>query len=179
MTRYTLAAGIALLFISNIVLLRANHNLTTAYSELSSQMLLPAGYHVPTLKGKFPDGRNAALVYGSDRNFTILLVYSPACQICEDNWDNWDEIINRGDPGVRIVAVDLSNMTRPDYVSAHKMERLSIIQHVDATSMLDYRLRRTPETILIDPSGSVVGSWVGALDKKVVSEILSTPRFVH
>jgi hypothetical protein len=179
MPRYTLTAGIALLLLSNIILLRANHKMAAAYNDLSSQMLLPAGYHVPTLKGKFLDGRDAALTYGVDRRYTILLVYSPACQICEDNWDNWDEIINRGDASIQIAAIDLSNMTRPDYISAHNMGRMPIIQHLDPASMLDYRLRRTPETIVIDPSGAVVGSWIGALDKKVVSEIIAAPRSRH
>lgn len=176
MTRYMLTAGIALLLASNIVLLRTNHNLAVEYDGLRSQMLLPAGYHAPTLRGKFPDGKDAALAYGIDRRYTILLVYSPACPICEDNWDNWDEIINRSDSGVRIAAVDLSNITRPDYISAHKMERMPIIQHLDAASMLDYRLRKTPETIVIDPVGAVVGSWIGALDRKAVREILAAPR---
>src|SRR5437588_11507760 len=132
MARYTVAAGIALLLVSNIVLLRSNHNLAAAYDDLRSQMLLPAGSHVPVLRGKFTDGRDAALTYGIDRRYTILLVYSPACPICEDNWDNWDEIINRSDSGVRIAAVDLSNITPPDYISAHQMERLPTIQHSDA-----------------------------------------------
>jgi hypothetical protein len=176
MTRYALAAGIALLLASNIVLLRTNHKLAAAYDDLRSQMLLPAGYHVPTLRGKFPDGSDAALAYGIDRRYTILLAYSPACAICEDNWDNWDEIIKQSGPGVRIAAVDLSNITRPDYISAHKMEKMQIVQHVDAASMLDYRLRKTPETIVVDPAGAVVGSWIGALDKKAVSEILAAPR---
>lgn len=175
MPRYALTAGIALLLLSNIVLLRANRKMAAAYNDLSSQMLLPAGYHVPTLKGKFLDGRDAALTYGVDRRYTILLVYSPACQICEDNWDNWDEIINKKNSSARITAVDLSNITRPDYVSAHKMEKMPIIQHVDAASMLDYRLRKTPETIVIDPVGTVVGSWIGELDKKAVREILAAP----
>jgi hypothetical protein len=177
MPRYALTAGIVLLLVSNIVLLRTNHNLAAAYDDLRRQMLLlPAGYHVPTLKGKFPDGRDAALAYGVDRRYTILLVYSPACPICEDNWDNWDEIIHHSDSAVRIAAVDLSNTTRPDYVSAHKMERMPILQHLDAASMLDYRLRKTPETIVIDPVGMVVGSWIGALDRKAVREILAAPR---
>jgi hypothetical protein len=179
MTRYTLAAGIALLLVSNIVLLHSNHNLAAVYNDLSNQMLLPAGYHVPTLRGKFPDGSDAALPYGIDRRYTILLVYSPACSICEDNWDNWDEIVNRSDSGVRIAGVDLSNITRPDYISAHKMERMPIIQHLDAASMLDYRLRRIPETIVINPAGAVVGSWIGAPDKKAVREILAAPRSGH
>ena len=176
MARYTLALGIALLFVSNVVLLRANHKLAAAYDDLRSQMLLPPGLHVPPLRGKFPNGSDAALAYGMDRRYTILLVYSPACPICEDNWDNWDEIINRSDSGVRIAAIDLSNITRPDYISAHKMESIPIIQHVDDSSMLGYRLRKTPETIVIDPVGAVVGSWIGALDKKAVREILAVPR---
>lgn len=176
MTRYTTAAGIVLLLLSNIVLLRSNHNLTVAYDDLRSQMLLPAGLHVPTLRGKFLDGSDAALAYGIDRRYTILLVYSPACPICEDNWDNWDEIISGSDSNVRIAAVDLSNLTHPDYVSAHKMEKMPIIQHVDVASMFDYRLRKTPETIVIDPVGAVVGSWIGALDKKAVHEILVAPQ---
>src|SRR5262249_8299127 len=126
--------------------------------------------------GKFPDGKDAVLAYGIDRRYTILLVYSPACAICENNWDNWDKIIDQGSSAVRIAAVDLSNTTRPDYVSAHKMERMPIIQNVDAASMLVYRLRKTRETILIDPAGIVVGAWIGALDKKAVGAILAAPQ---
>jgi hypothetical protein len=176
MSRYVLTAGIAMLLVSNIVLLRSNHKLAAAYNDLSSQMLLPAGYHVPILRGKFSNGSDALLTYGVDRRYTILLVYSPACPICEDNWDNWDEIVNRSDSGVRIAAIDLSNLTRADYISAHKMDRIQVIQNLDAASMLDYRLRKTPETIVINPVGVVVGSWIGALDKKAVREILVAPQ---
>ncbi len=161
------------MLVSNLVLLRSNHNLAVAYDDLRSQVLLPAGTRVPALKGKFRDGSEAALAYGVDRRYTILLVYSPACPVCEDNWPNWDDIIHHNDAGVRVVAVDLSSMTRPDYISAHKMERVPIIQHVDPSSMLDYRLRKTPETIVLDPAGRVVGAWVGALDKKAVREIVA------
>lgn len=176
MARYTLGAAIALLLTSNIVLLRTNRNLAAAYDDLRSQMVLPAGLRVLTLRGKFLDGSDAALPYGIDRRHTILLVYSASCPICEDNWDNWDKIINRSGSDVRIAAIDLSNATRPDYISAHKMERMSIIQHIDAASMLGYRLRKTPETIVIDPAGTVVGSWIGVLDKKALREILAVPQ---
>jgi len=59
------------------------------------------------------------------------------------------------------------------------MEKLPVIQHVDAASMLDYRLRKTPETILVDPVGTIVGSWVGELDKKAVREILAAQGSGH
>jgi hypothetical protein len=70
--------------------------------------------------------------------------------------------------------MDLANLTHADFFSAHKMQALTVMTDIDPKTVLSYRLRLTPQTILLSPTGVVKGSWIGVLDEKAIA-MLSQP----
>jgi thioredoxin-related protein len=175
--RYSIVWACFLLLASNIVLLRANRRLAAARDEFQAKIELQKGARLSALTAKTFDDKDATVSFGRDERRTLILIYSPACVFCEENWPNWDRIVAaiKGDK-VRLVAVDLSNLTQPDYAAAHKLDRFLLLRHPAPQTILDYRLRSTPQTILADSSGKVELSRVGLLENRDVAEILSALR---
>jgi hypothetical protein len=174
--QWAMRAGVFLLLVSNGLMLLANHRLRIAVEDLRAQIDLPPGAKMPELHGMdFTSKQGINVSFGPNQPSTILLVYSPACPTCEDNWSKWDEVIRKRDPHrVRVVAMDLANLTHADFFSAHKMQALTVMTDIDPKTVLSYRLRLTPQTILLSPTGVVKGSWIGVLDEKAIA-MLSQP----
>lgn len=132
---------------------------------------------LPAFHGKSLTGQSVALTFDRNGPYTILLVYSPVCGFCAKNWPQWDRILQAADDRrLRVVGVDLSGDSHQEYIEAHHLQRTLLLKQVDPQTLVDYRLRATPHTIVLDPVGTVVGSWVGVLHDDSLREILSLIR---
>ncbi len=173
--KWGLGACIFLLLVSNGIMFLGNRRLVDTITDIHSQIDLPLGAKMPALHGKTLDNADVAIGFGDrDKRGTLLLIYSPACPVCEENWPNWTRLIsNKFSSNFRIIAIDLANITRADYIDAHNMRRLMILRNMDPQTILAYRLRMTPDTILLNHSGVVKGSWTGVLSTDAVDKILT------
>jgi len=156
----------------NVLLLRQNRELTQAVREYHAQLVLQEGMRVPTLAGQTYRGDRLAVEYGRDRPKTVLLVYSPTCPVCEENWPNWSPLIKAAEHSrTRIIAVDLTGKSRADFLAAHGLNNVPVIASPSPEAILAYRFRYTPETIVISPEGKVERAWIGVLQDEAAKAI--------
>ncbi|HEY6252813.1 MAG TPA: redoxin domain-containing protein [Candidatus Angelobacter sp.] len=156
----------------NIALLRQNRQLKEQVSLPPPALEVPAGMSVPDLKGFDLSGKPIELAYGKDPRKVLVLVFSPTCGFCTQNWPRWWDLmsaLNRD--AVRPVAVDVTSSTTAVFVAEHRLDNIAVMNQVDPTDRIHYRFQLTPQTILIDPTGKVEKVWSGVLNATAVEEL--------
>ncbi len=167
-----LATCCLMLLAFNFVLVQQNRNLKARITEPPPGMEVLSGSHVPALNGIDVEGKRLAINYGSAQPKALLFVFSPTCGFCNDNWPKWWRLFSSLDrTAVRPVGVDVSSSATSFYVNDHQMAGIPVLTQVDPKAVVDYHLRLTPQTILVDGSGRVEKVWSGVLDDSNVAEI--------
>lgn len=162
-----------------IVLLAANIALIHQNNQLKAQLALPsptleaaAGAQMPDLKGFDPEGKPVEVDYGKDPRKVLVLVFSPTCPFCDQNWPTWEQVISSLDRSVvRPVAVDITSTAKAPFFSQHQLTELPILEKVDPRVMVNYRFQLTPQTILVDHMGKVEKVWSGVLNNSAVADL--------
>jgi len=162
-----------------VVLLAANIALIHQNSQLKAQLSLPppameaaAGTQMPDLRGVDLAGKPVEVLYGKDSRKVLVLVFSPTCPFCDQNWPKWQQVISSLDrSAVRPVLVDVTSTTTAGFVSQHQLASLPVIVKADPKATVDYRMHLTPQTILVDSAGKVEKVWTGVLNDSSLAEI--------
>ena len=162
-----------------VVLLAANIALIHQNSQLKAQLSLPppvmeaaAGAQVPDLRGVDLEGKPVEVLYGKDSRKVLVLVFSPTCPFCDQNWPKWQQVISSLDrSAVRPVLVDVTSTTTAGFVSQHQLSSLPVILKADPRATVDYRMHLTPQTILVDPNGKVEKVWTGVLNDSSLADL--------
>jgi peroxiredoxin len=162
-----------------VVLLAANIALIHQNSQLKSQLSLPpplmeasAGTEVPDLRGVDLEGKPVEMLYGKDSRKVLVLVFSPTCPFCDQNWPKWQQVISSLDPSaIRPVLVDVTSTTTAGFISQHQLSSLPVILKADPRDTMDYRMHLTPQTILVDPNGKVEKVWTGVMTDSAVADL--------
>lgn len=162
-----------------VVLLAANIALIRQNQQLKAQLALPppvleaaAGAQMPDLHGVDLQGKSVEVLYGKDSRKVLVLVFSPTCPFCDQNWPKWQQVISSLDRlAVRPVLVDVTSTTTAGFVSQHQLSSLPVILKADPRATLDYRFHLTPQTILVDPNGKVEKVWTGVLNDSSLADL--------
>jgi peroxiredoxin len=162
-----------------VVLLAANIALLRQNRQLKAQMSLPpptleaaAGTQMPNLKGFDPDGKPVEIDYGKDPRKVLVLVFSPTCPFCEQNWPTWEHVISSLDRSVvRPVAVDVTSTAKAPFLSQHQLTEMPVFEKVDPLAMVNYHFQLTPQTLLIDGDGKVEKVWTGVMTDSAVADL--------
>lgn len=162
-----------------VVLLAANLALIYQNQQLKAQLSLPppaleaaAGAQMPDLRGFDPDGKPVEVLYGNDPRKVLVLVFSPTCAFCDQNWPKWEQVISSLDRSVvRPVGVDVSSTAQAPFLSQHQLTGLPVFVKVDPRAMVNYRFQLTPQTILVDRAGKVEKVWTGVLNDSAVADL--------
>ena len=127
---------------------------------------------MPDLKGFDPDGKPVEVGYGKDPRKVLVLVFSPTCPFCDQNWPKWEQVISSLDRSVvRPVGVDVTSTAKAPFLSQHQLTGLPVFEKVDPRVMLNYRFQLTPQTILVDRAGKVEKVWTGVLNDSAVADL--------
>jgi hypothetical protein len=170
---YALFACCVLLLGTNVALIRQNRSLKAQLSGPPPGLEAAIGATVPDLKGYDVSGRPLTVAYGQDQRKVLILVYSPACNFCVENWPKWQAMLGGLDRGaVRPVGVDVTATTTPGFLSEHQLTSIPVMAQVDPVARLSYRLQLTPQTILVDPGGKVEKVWSGVLSDSASAEFM-------
>ena len=166
-----LALSCLLLLGMNVALVRQNKALKTRISQPPPAMEAPVGTQMPDLKGMDVRGNRFTVTYGEDPRKVLVFVFSPACGFCSDNWPKWSRLFPELDRNaVRPVGVDVSSSATADYI-AQQFGAVPVVTQIDPRDVVDYHLRLTPQTILVDQKGKVEKVWSGVLEDSDVAEI--------
>lgn len=156
----------------NIALVRQNRQLKEQASLPSPVLEVQAGSSVPDLKGFDLGGKPVELDYGKDSRKVLVLVYSPTCSFCTQNWPNWWDLMSSlNHDAVRPVAVDVTSSTTAVFVTEHKLNDITVMNQVDPVAKMRYRFQLTPQTILVDSTGKVEKVWSGVLNSAAMDEL--------
>jgi peroxiredoxin len=167
-----IAACCVVLLAANIALLRQNRQLKAQIALPSPTLEAAVGAQMPDLKGFDPEGKPVEVHYGQDPRKVLVLVFSPTCPFCDQNWPKWEQVISSLDrSAIRPVAVDVTSTTAPPFVSQHQLTTLPVFLKVDPTATVTYRFQLTPQTILVDPSGKVEKVWTGVLNDSAMADM--------
>jgi peroxiredoxin len=162
-----------------LVLLAANIALIHQNSQLKARLALPGpeleaahNAQMPDLRGFDLAGKPLEVLYGKDPRGVLVLVYSPTCPFCDQNWPKWQAMITSLDrSAVRMVAVDVTSSSSEAFIQQHQLDGLPVFQKVDPQATMNYRFQLTPQTILVDPTGKVEKVWTGVLNDSNLTEI--------
>jgi peroxiredoxin len=122
---------------------------------------LSVGVSVPPLEVHDSPGKVVTLKYGDSSKPTLIYVFRPSCVWCQRNSDVLNSFTDRVSDRYRVIGISLSEEGLPDFVAAHGIG-FPVYSSLSTSTINAYRLGTTPETIVISPRGTVLGSWNGA-----------------
>ena len=158
---------------TNVALVKQDRTLAALNKAYEANLHLSVGTKVPPLTGSASDGTSTVVKYDRTQLKTLLLVYAPSCPYCGLNWASWRELLNQIDPGrLRAVAVSVEGTGLSEqYLEQVGLTKAGTVLLPDFHSIILYRLRYTPQTILIGKDGKVEGIWSGVLSSQQANEI--------
>jgi hypothetical protein len=171
---YTISKPLALLFlfcgitltVTNVVMAHRLSKVHQFGDLLNAANKLHIGAKVPQLVGYDLDGKKITYDYGVDSRDTLLLILSPGCHACDENWPNWTRLIHSVDSkSVRLIIANVTYtfpMTK-EYVTQHGIAAIPVLSEVNAESMQAYHFGYTPQTLLIGSNGEVKKVETGLL----------------
>lgn len=166
-------AGAILLILANVGLVFRNRALQDRIRGLSE---LPAGVAAPPLDGLHLSGAPFRPDFSAGP--TLILAFSQHCGACELNWAPWRRLLSSVDPRVQVVFVDIDSSSVPSrYLTKHQIRSGDVMVSVSATSILNYKFRTSPQTLLVTTQSRIYGTWSGLLSESQLTEIRSSiPR---
>jgi hypothetical protein len=174
---YALFACCLLLLGVNLALIRQNRSLKAQLAAPPPSLEASIGASVPDLKGYDVSGKPLTITYGQDARKVLLLVFSPTCAFCAENWPKWQAMLGALDrEAVRPVGVDVTASSTPAFLSEHQITGIPVMVQVDPVGRVSYRLQLTPQTILVGPGGKIEKVWSGVLSEDASAEIMRLAR---
>ena len=166
-------SGCCLLLLAvNIALIRQNRELKAQLSQPPPTMEVAPGTQVPDLRGFDELNRPLEVLYGKEPRKTLLMVYSPTCGFCDENWPKWLSLVPALDrSAVRPVLVDVTATSTQAFLAAHHLAGVPVFVQIDPRAALGYRFHLTPQTILVDSTGKVERVWTGVLNDSNTTEL--------
>lgn len=154
------------LVISNALLARRIAQMQALDDALNASNKLSPGASLPPLVGYDSTGKKLTYSYGDDSRDTLLLLFSPGCHACDENWPNWTRLIHSLDrQSTRLVIANVASglPVTSEYVARHEIEGFPLLTQVSPESMQAYKMLYTPQTILIGHDGKVRKVQTGSL----------------
>lgn len=153
----------AVLVVNTVRMVRINRSLTLQITNFYRSIELPAGARVPPVAGKDVGGQEYTLDTVQETTPALLLVFSPTCPACDENWPQWDALVAVQEKlGGQVVAVDITGRVRNDYLEAHGIDRHVVLTSVSPETALAFKFRFTPQTLVLH-QGKMVRGWTGVL----------------
>lgn len=150
-----------------------NRQLAAGLQLKYAALQVAPGATVPPLRGKTLDGRDVTIAWGGVRDH-LLMLFTPGCGFCSDNWANWEIISRRVNHSkLSLVLVQLSGHMTQQELRGLGFVRTAFIAQIDPADVAPFRLRLVPQTILVGSDDRVMRVWSGVLQPSEVSYILA------
>lgn len=174
--KFVVAAFVVLaisLIALNVALTKQDRRLAALNKAYEANLHLNVGAMVPPLSGFAADGTPAMITYDPGQPKTLLLVYARSCPECGLNYVSWQKLLYQIDPTrVRAIAVSMEGAgLSKQYIKQMGMTKAEKVLLPDFQSILMYRFRYTPQTILIGSDSEVEGVWSGVLNPLQLGDI--------
>jgi hypothetical protein len=155
-----LAALLCVSTVINLLLVGRVRSLRWNLEVARAAMVLPVGEELPILSATDSSGKPVSLDPRASDLPTLLYVLSPTCGWCTLNRDSINHLASNVRGEFRVVAVSLSKPT--DGLNSEYSYGFPVLFEPTEESIVAYRLRGTPQTLLISKDGKLENSWKGA-----------------
>lgn len=91
----------------------------------------------------------------------LTLVVSETCGVCDETWPLWEGLVSKGN--AHVVVVNLTEPASVDYGRRHNLARFTTLGRPGRDIQNAYRIRHTPQTILLSSDSRVLFAKTGAL----------------
>jgi thiol-disulfide isomerase/thioredoxin len=163
------------LLCSNAYLLYVNSDLVKIYKMDEARQLPALGAPITPIT---VHGVAEAADSGRTLNFApadhahLLLVMSPDCPYCKQNWPMWDALVKKRPGNVDVTYFDVTGKFDKNLSAEHGIKNEQLIT-ASLDSAIQARIVGTPTTVLIASDGTVKHVWQGPLDQKKVDDIIA------
>jgi len=139
-------------------------------SQLELQQEVKVGELVQSVEG-YDFGGHKISISPLRHDLTVLMIFSPTCHYCEQNWPKWNSVVkNPRHLDVAFILVDITGNASLDFEQSHLGGSLYLHQIAPEIAR-NLQLRVTPETIVIGRDGRVKGAWSEVLSSSAVEAI--------
>ena len=153
----------------NVAMIRANRNLANRAEAFRSELAIPNGVVMPDLRGVDLAGKPAVIPSQNPSHPTVIFVFSPTCPSCVRNWSNWTSILSSQSRDLwRPLFINVGPPTTPEFRRLHGLDHYETLDKIDKGTIYDYRIYRTPMTIVLTSSGKVAHAWDGQLSQSLI-----------
>lgn len=156
-------AGAVVLVLNTVRLVRENRQLSQQVIHVYRSMELPIGAVVPPIEGVDRFGRKFFLDSRAESLPVLVLVFSPTCPACDQNWPLWDSLVAAQQLlGGKIITFDMTGRVREEYLRVHGIDAHPCLVSLTPETTMSFRFRFTPQTYILH-EGKVVYGWTGVL----------------
>lgn len=173
-----LFCGLALI-VTNVLMARRLSQVRRFSDLLNNQNKLQPGALLPALMGYDREGKKVIYAFNDNTRDTLLLVLSPGCHACDDNWPNWNRLIGKLDAkSIRLIIANATPnlVVTEDYLARHQIKEVPLVAEVMPEIAQSYRMGYTPQTVLIDHTGRVKKVQTGILTDNSFTLVTEMPR---
>jgi peroxiredoxin len=136
--------------------------LQTGLEKHSVQGTLPLGSQVPSeFSARDLDGRMVTIRFTTSPVPTVLYVFRPSCVWCRRNSESIKALAQGTAGRYKLIGLSLAKTGLTEFVKEHDFQ-FPVYSDVPPAFTETLKLRVTPETLVISPSGSVLENWTGA-----------------
>jgi len=146
------------------------HSLRETVKYLTEDRVLAVNAKAPPIIARDLGGKTAVVDYTSSGKATVLYVFTPTCSWCRRNLRNLKELAKGVSERYTFVGVSLAREGLSEYVSSTALP-IRVIADLPPSTVMDYRLSGTPQTIVVSSSGRVLKNWRGAYGGQVKAEV--------
>ena len=106
---------------------------------------------------------------------SLVLVFSPSCHFCAQNWPEWDWLTKTlsSEKG-RMIFINIGPAFGRSFIELHHLSGKLVFSHIPQEEASGYGFIIAPETIVLDSDGVVRASRAGVLtraDSKDLSDV--------
>lgn len=137
-----------------------NRALIDTVEHIRPDQALSVGEVVRPLEALDLNGHPGQITYVQSSTPTVLYIFRPSCIWCTRNVAVFNAFVQQVVGRYRVIGISLSPEGLTDYVKEHNMVIPVFLAQPSAIN--DYRLRTTPQTMVISSDAHVIQSWSGA-----------------
>ncbi|MEQ1603481.1 MAG: hypothetical protein ABL999_01280 [Pyrinomonadaceae bacterium] len=155
--------GVSLLLLVVNVFLLYQYRIVKRELELSKLTATDIGFKFPVIAGNSISGIEESYSLEDSQKKTLLLVFSPYCEYCQQQYPTWRRTIEQLDPS-RWRVLGLTGEKDPAIVEKH-LEQMNIgnikVLLISPNDLRKTRLLYTPMTIVVNTAGQAENVWPG------------------
>ena len=139
---------------------------------LMNNEILQANDIAKPIKAFDIDSNKVDIHYNSSKR-TVLYIFSTHCEPCKINIPNWIQLTTKMNNDIQVIGISLDPVSEIRTFAQKNSLNFKVYATVGMQFKIDYKAFSTPQTVIINNDGIVIGAYSGVLNKINVPKILA------